>query len=179
MSRKVVHVKKDRYDVYVGRGKRSAWGNPFRIGVDGDRHEVIEKYKQWITKGDGRRLLVRLGELEGKTLGCWCAPSGGLTADDDMLCHGQILLKLLEHRRRKILEKRNESKKTQSQHTTTATVVRLQYDSYDDLGLGRFSQVIENGGLPSAQAARLARQFNESAEQAGSLAHYVVVTQSC
>ena len=29
--------------IYIGRG--SAWGNPFVIGRDGDRAEVIEKYK--------------------------------------------------------------------------------------------------------------------------------------
>ena len=32
--------------VYVGRG--SPWGNPFVIGKDGTREEVIEKFKQFI-----------------------------------------------------------------------------------------------------------------------------------
>jgi hypothetical protein len=106
-ERRVVHVKKDSYDVYVGRGRDSVWGNPFRIGVDGGREEVIEKYKAWITRGGGRPLLRRLGELEGATLGCWCAPKGGLAAHEDpVVCHGQILLKLLEHRERKLRLKR-------------------------------------------------------------------------
>jgi hypothetical protein len=34
------------YDVYIGRG--SKWGNPFVIGKDGDRDEVIAKYREWI-----------------------------------------------------------------------------------------------------------------------------------
>ena len=36
-------------------------------------------------------LLDRLGELEGKTLGCWCKP--------DQACHGDILIELLKERR--------------------------------------------------------------------------------
>lgn len=107
MPGKVVHCKKESYDVYIGRGRGSVWGNPFRIGAnaDGDRDEVIEKYTEWIVRGEGRPLLRRLGELEGKTLGCWCAGHGGLTADDELICHGQILLKLLEHRREKIAQR--------------------------------------------------------------------------
>ena len=37
----VVHCKKEPYDIYVGRP--SKWGNPFRIGKDGTREEVIKK----------------------------------------------------------------------------------------------------------------------------------------
>ena len=32
--------------VYIGRG--SKWGNPFRIGIDGDRAAVIAKYERWL-----------------------------------------------------------------------------------------------------------------------------------
>ena len=32
--------------VYIGRG--SDWGNPFRIGVDGDRAAVIAKHERWL-----------------------------------------------------------------------------------------------------------------------------------
>jgi len=42
---RVVHCKREAYDVYVGRP--GPWGNPFRIGVDGYRQEVIEKYEAW------------------------------------------------------------------------------------------------------------------------------------
>ena len=54
MSIKVVHCKKDRHDVYIGRG--SKWGNPFKIGEDGDRHEVIQKYRDYILNGKGKHL---------------------------------------------------------------------------------------------------------------------------
>jgi len=43
---RVVHCKREVYDVYIGRP--SKWGNPFKIGVDGTREEVIEKYRNYI-----------------------------------------------------------------------------------------------------------------------------------
>lgn len=77
----VVHCKRDAYDVYIGRG--SKWGNPFRIGVHGDRIEVIRKYEDWIY--GNQELLDSLHELRGKRLGCYCAPKP---------CHGDILVEL-------------------------------------------------------------------------------------
>ena len=82
-SPKVVHCKKERFDVYIGRP--SKWGNPFQIGVDGDRHEVIFKYEEWL-RGQSE-LLTALKELSGKTLGCWCSPSS---------CHGDVLVKFVK-----------------------------------------------------------------------------------
>ncbi len=38
---RVLYCKKEPYDVYVGRP--SKWGNPFVIGRDGRRGEVIRK----------------------------------------------------------------------------------------------------------------------------------------
>lgn len=80
---RVVHVKKDKYDVYIGRGKGCIWGNPFVIGKDGTRIEVIEKFKAWILTQP--ELLARLPELKGKVLGCWCKPQP---------CHGDVLVNL-------------------------------------------------------------------------------------
>lgn len=98
-TERVVHVRRDPYDLYVGRG--SDWGNPYKIGRDGDRREVLAKYKDYLLRGEGRHLLERIGELEGLTLGCYCAPDGGLTAEDETRCHGQLLLQLVAHRRKK------------------------------------------------------------------------------
>ena len=77
----VVHCEKDRFDLYIGRP--SKWGNPFIIGKDGTRKEVIEKYKVWIL--DQPDLMSSLYELEGKVLGCWCKPNS---------CHGDVLADL-------------------------------------------------------------------------------------
>jgi len=84
----VVHCKRDEFDVYIGRG--SKWGNPFVIGKDGDRAEVIAKYEYYLLQND--RLLNDLHELEGKRLGCYCSPKA---------CHGDVLLKELERRKQK------------------------------------------------------------------------------
>ena len=45
---RVVHCKRERYDVYVGRGRGSRWGNPFKSPRDGSRDEVIAKYERWL-----------------------------------------------------------------------------------------------------------------------------------
>lgn len=86
------------YNVRIDRGSR--WGNPFAIGLHGDRDEVIEKFRAWVeTGGDARAGWIRdhVGELHGKTLGCWCAPPGGVTAADPLVCHGQILARMAEN----------------------------------------------------------------------------------
>ena len=56
--------------VYIGRG--SKWGNPFRIGPDGDRVAVIAQYERWLA--DQHHLLRALDELRGRDLVCFCAP---------------------------------------------------------------------------------------------------------
>lgn len=65
--------------IYIGRG--SKWGNPFRIGPDGDRAAVIAKYALWLR--DQHYLLRALDELRGRDLVCFCAPAA---------CHGDLLL---------------------------------------------------------------------------------------
>jgi len=101
---KVVHCMIDEYDVYVGRGygKKGKWGNPFshkegtmaKYKVD-TVEEAVEKYKEYILNNS--ELLGSLKDLKNKTLACWCAPKDGLTTDDrPFVCHGQVLLELLE-----------------------------------------------------------------------------------
>ncbi len=74
-------------DVYIGRWNRkygpSKWKNPFVIGKDGDREEVIKKYRAHL-KISG--LTKQIEELRGKRLGCWCTPDP---------CHGEVLIELL------------------------------------------------------------------------------------
>ena len=80
----VVHCKKEPYDVYIGRP--SKWGNPFVIGRDGTRPQVLARYREWIQAQPD--LMAALPELREKTLGCWCAPFN--------LCHGDVLKQLAE-----------------------------------------------------------------------------------
>jgi len=82
MKTRVVNLRKEKYDVYIGRG--SKWGNPFRIGPDGDREEVIAKYEKYILNDE--YLMGCLHELKGKILGCYCKP---------LACHGDVLVRLV------------------------------------------------------------------------------------
>lgn len=86
----MVHVRKGRFDVYIGRRcaefkEDSIWHNPFHIGKDGTRAEVIAKYRAYILESP--ELMALLPTLKGKVLGCWCKP-------DD--CHGDVLVELIE-----------------------------------------------------------------------------------
>lgn len=74
--------------VYIGRP--SPWGNPFIIGKDGTREEVIEKYREYLISNT--ELVERAKrELSGKNLVCFCAPNA---------CHGEILLRLVNEEER-------------------------------------------------------------------------------
>ena len=80
---KVVHIRDGTHDVRIDRG--TCWGNPYVIGRDGSRAQVIEKYRRrlWARVRANRELAIeKLSELHGKRLGCWCAPRQ---------CHGHIL----------------------------------------------------------------------------------------
>jgi len=99
---RVVHCRKEKYDVYIGRGQGSKWGNPFTHIADkttlaehvvGSRKEAIESYRKWITEGDGKHLLNDLHELRDKTLGCWCKPKS---------CHGDVLVELIQNETKKL-----------------------------------------------------------------------------
>ena len=82
----VVNRLEESYNVYIGRP--SKWGNPFIIGRDGTRLEVIDKYRNYIQSS--RLLMMCIPELVGKTLGCWCKP---------LPCHGDVLVELAEQYR--------------------------------------------------------------------------------
>lgn len=81
---RVVHCKKSEYDVYIGRP--SIWGNPFKIGRDGEKADRLRKYREWITSQP--ELLERAKrELRGRTIACWCKPEA---------CHGDILAEIID-----------------------------------------------------------------------------------
>jgi hypothetical protein len=80
--------------VYVGRQVRdsrtgavrfreSRWLNPFKIGRDGSREEVIAKYRVRLLRQPD--LMAALPGLRGMDLICWCAPDP---------CHADVLLEL-------------------------------------------------------------------------------------
>jgi hypothetical protein len=78
----VVHCRREPFDMLIDR--TTEWGNPFRIGRDGDRAEVLAKYRRWVlARTDLESALPRLA---GRRLGCWCAPRP---------CHGDVLADLV------------------------------------------------------------------------------------
>lgn len=87
---KVVHCKKEKYDVYIGRP--SEFENPFKIGHDSEgtywnREQVIELYRCWINQPYNEELRKRMKvELKGKVLGCWCRPNK---------CHGDVIIEIV------------------------------------------------------------------------------------
>ena len=78
----VVHYRHDKYDVFIGRP--SPYGNPFSIGKDGNREEVIEKFRKYAySRPDFIQKIKK--ELKNKILGCHCSP---------LYCHGEILAEI-------------------------------------------------------------------------------------
>lgn len=62
--------------VYVGRS--SPWGNPFRMGWDGSRDVVCDRFEKEILPH------MDVSSLRGKDLVCFCAPKR---------CHADAILK--------------------------------------------------------------------------------------
>lgn len=68
---RVVNLKKEKYDVYCGRG--SKWGNPFVMNnySQAERDRVCDEYEKWFWTTD---LPNQIHELKDKVLGCFCKP---------------------------------------------------------------------------------------------------------
>jgi hypothetical protein len=69
--------------VVVARPTR--WGNPYRIGIDGDRLQCVEKFREALTEGRlGFTVMDVRRELAGRDLACWCPEDGP--------CHANVLI---------------------------------------------------------------------------------------
>lgn len=85
---KVYNINKDNgipYGaIYIGRG--SPWGNPYIIGKDGNRVEVIAMYRVYAKRmlDSNADWLKPLVNAEG--LVCYCKPEG---------CHGDVLVEMM------------------------------------------------------------------------------------
>lgn len=99
----IINLKYEQAEINCGRG--SIFGNPFIIGKDGDRDEVVRKHKEWINKWliegvevvlvvQGKRysnkeVINNIEKLRGKKCGCYCKP---------LACHLDYLKEILEKR---------------------------------------------------------------------------------
>ena len=93
---KVVNKKYfDGAGTYTYIGRPSVLGNPYKIGVDGDRDTVISKYRvwlrsQWLKDGEVKKELLRLAGISNRhdlMLVCFCSP---------LPCHGDVLKEAIE-----------------------------------------------------------------------------------
>jgi Domain of unknown function (DUF4326) len=94
-----VNVKRDKYDFYLGRNPAlyaiplskslEVFANPYSIGKDGGRKQVVEMYEVYIRERlrQEPQLKGELLKLRGKRLACWCGP--------DQQCHVDIVIKLI------------------------------------------------------------------------------------
>ena len=75
----VLNKRHSSNGVYIGRP--SKWGNPFVIGADGSRTDVVRKFEEYL-KSNPLLMEAAKRELKGKNLVCFCAP---------LACHGDVL----------------------------------------------------------------------------------------
>jgi len=82
MACTVINLKHEKPDVRIGRP--SKWGNPFPMKHESERAQVIEAYRRHLHQqiNAGEITIDDLRALDGKTLGCFCAPKP---------CHGDVL----------------------------------------------------------------------------------------
>ena len=98
---RVVNVRKDFFDVYMGRSmpyyKASPWQNPFHIHADTqeERLRVAAEYAEYFYASEQKWLRDRaLAEISPDAiLGCWCAPK---------LCHAEIVAGYLAWKRNEL-----------------------------------------------------------------------------
>jgi len=95
----VINILYEDYDVDMTR--RSKWGNPYRIGEDGTRKQVVAKHMKWLKEWieNKKEIIIRglsnkwviehLHELKGKRLGCVCFP---------LPCHVDNIIMLIRER---------------------------------------------------------------------------------
>ena len=79
---RVVNLRKEKHNIYIGRG--SVFGNPFIIGKDETREEVINKFEQYARKN--KAVMQFIKDLHPDSiLGCFCKPKA---------CHGDVIIKI-------------------------------------------------------------------------------------
>lgn len=96
MSIAIGNKRKGDQGIYVGRP--NPLGNPFVIGRDGEREDVIAKYSEWLnvllqdpdsiqSREIGR--LTQLARKQDITLVCWCCP---------LACHAEVIRDAINER---------------------------------------------------------------------------------
>jgi hypothetical protein len=75
----------EREGLFTRIDRRTEWGNPFEMPEDGNREDVIEKYREYYIPHKWG-LLKKMKTLRGRVLGCWCHPEP---------CHGHVIAEIV------------------------------------------------------------------------------------
>lgn len=85
----LINLRKGSSSGYVSIGRRTIYGNPFKISSTCTRKESIEKFKKYFKNrmrvDPDYRFAVEV--LRGEVLACWCTP---------LACHGDVYIDYLE-----------------------------------------------------------------------------------
>ena len=91
----IVNMKQDKQLLTVAQSaglftrcdRYTMFGNPYRIGKDGNRHEVCDKYESYLTSDapGAQKIRASIHNLRGRALGCHCYPER---------CHCEALKRL-------------------------------------------------------------------------------------
>ena len=84
----VVNLRNCNMGEFTLIDRRTAFGNPFVMGRDGNREEVIAKYKEYFYNrmNHDKQFEMEIYNLVGCRLGCWCHP---------LPCHGNVIADFL------------------------------------------------------------------------------------
>lgn len=81
---RVVNLRRESCTIFIGRGRKGPFGNPFKIGIHGTRAEVLMRYETYARTSS--ILLEAIKKIpEDAVLGCFCKPAN---------CHGDVIMQL-------------------------------------------------------------------------------------
>lgn len=93
MKTTVINLRTTNVKNYIRIDRMTMLGNPFRIGRDGTRKQVITKHKRYMRSRmrTDRKFRWAVEALKGQYIGCWCAP---------LPCHGDNYVEYLEGKKK-------------------------------------------------------------------------------
>ena len=129
-------------NVYVGRFTKKfttdfKWGNPFKLADHNNcRERVLQLYEENLHHN--KQLTDSLGDLEGKVLGCWCAP---------LRCHAEVLHRLVGNLTQKMADATSIKDTTEKLDQQVTSTVQAMKDALEIIALERIALDINDAQL--------------------------------
>ena len=84
----VINMKTYTGNDFIRIDRATAFGNPYRIGHNGTREQVIKLYQRYFKQRmkKDEQFYQTVCSLAGCKLGCWCKP---------LACHGDVIADFL------------------------------------------------------------------------------------